>query len=178
MSSAKRPYNETISSNSSNPINDNNDNNDYIVNAVEEQHEVEEDMDIEHYLKVEQMSKQSDLFKNQQEAEEESFISSRRKRLNTDKDTFISNPFPSTLNNHSFQSLSSTSSTRNTLNYSSLRNTISSTPYPPSGNTSFYKVPTTTNVTYHPLSESNYISPRDSFNPSNSTLKVSEIEQD
>src|SRR4051794_32094647 len=166
MSSAKRPYNETISSN---PINTTlSDNNDYIVNVVEEQHEVEEDMDIEHYLKVEQPS---GSFKNQQEAEEESFISSRRKRLNTDKDTFISNPFPSTLNNHSFQPLSSTSSTRNTLNYSSLRNTISSNP--------FYKVPTTTNVAYHPLYETNYISPRDSYNnntynnSSNSTLKVS-----
>src|ERR1051326_7832162 len=146
MSSVKRPFYETISSNSSNSVNtslnDNNDNNDYIVNVVEEQHEAEEDMDIEHYFK-EQISKPNDSFKNQQEIEEES----RRKRLNTDKDTFISNPFPSTLNgNH----------------YSSLRNTTSSSH--PSSRNPFYKYPTFTNVTYHPLSDSNYISPRDSVN--------------
>jgi hypothetical protein len=162
MSSVKRPYNETISSNSSNSINttlnNSNDNNDYIVNVVEEQHEAEVDMDIEHYLKIEQISKPNDSFKNQQETEEDS----RRKRLNTDKDTFISNPFPSTLNGNHYS------------------HTTSSTPHPPSRNP-FYKYPPTfTNVTNHPLSGSNYISPRDSvnnntYNASDSTLKISEI---
>src|SRR5687767_9597697 len=103
MSSAKRPYNETTL----------NDNNDY----VEEEQQVEEqDMDVENDYQ-----------------EEEDFINTRRRRLNTDKDddledrfkssAFISNPFPSTLNNHSS---SSTSSTRNSFNnYSSLRSTTS-----------------------------------------------------
>src|SRR5581483_1458359 len=101
MSSAKRPYNETISSNSFTS----NDNNDYIVNVVveEQQQEAEQDMDIE-----EQIPK----------VEEETFAnSSRRRKLNTDNDS----------SDHSFQSSSPIFSTRNTLTYS-LNNTASNTP--------------------------------------------------
>jgi hypothetical protein len=102
MSSTKRTYNETISSNSSisTTLNDNND------NVVLEQ-KVEQDMDIEEQI---------------QQVEEENFVS-RRKRLNTDKDDL----FESNTNDHSFQSSSSPISS-NTLNYSSSSNTSSYTP--------------------------------------------------
>ncbi|RIA92975.1 hypothetical protein C1645_763778 [Glomus cerebriforme] len=169
MSSAKRPYNETISSNSSTST-ALSDNNDYIVNVVveEEQKEVGQDMDIE---------EQTDSFKNRQTEEE-----SRRKRIITDNDlfrsnTFTQNPFPSLLNDHSFHSSSLTQTSRSTLNYS-LSNKTSNAPYfiVPSS-----RIPAST---YHPLSnnvESNYISPRDSLNNNThninfpkSTLKISE----
>ncbi|GBC04184.1 hypothetical protein RclHR1_05560004 [Rhizophagus clarus] len=153
MSSTKRSYNETISSNSSFSTTLN-DNNDYVVLEEQqkvEQQEVEQNMDIEEQI---------------QQVEEENFVS-RRKRINTDKNDLLK---PNT-NNHSFQSSTLISSTRNTLNNSSSSNTSSNS-------LNFIASDTVSSPTTF---QNNYISPKDSFNnntndnnSSKSTLKVSE----
>lgn len=148
MSSTKRSYNETIFSNSSISTTLN-DTNDYVV--LEEQQEVEQDMDIEEQI---------------QQVEEENFVS-RRKRANTDKDDL----FKSNTNDHSFQSSTPISSTRDTLNYPSSSNTFSNTPNSIANSKKTVSYTTTSLL-------NNYISPKDSFNnnthDNNSTLKVSE----
>ncbi|GET56925.1 uncharacterized protein OCT59_021528 [Rhizophagus irregularis] len=147
MSSTKRPYNETISSNSSISTTLN-DTNDYIV--LGEQQEVEQEMDIEEQI---------------QQVEEENFVS-RRKRANTDKDDL----FKSNTNDHPFQSSTPISSTKDTLNYPS-SNTFSNTPDSIANSRKTVSFTTTTFLNNYISPKDSF---NNNMHDNNSTLKVSE----